>query len=160
VAIEPLKFEFVAANGPLRDSLLSLASRRIGPDGVELEYNLKFVKPGRGTAFVVVQLELRVATKVRSAVVAQWLLAQLGPRCESLMRKGLDYRGDPAGLALLLDAWTERFPDGTPSDPPPDPPKDDADGGAAVGARLKRGPPGLPGRARPIDPDPGPSRPV
>jgi hypothetical protein len=154
VANEPLKFEFVAANGPLRDSLLTLASRRIGPDGVELEYNLKFVKPGKGVAFVIEQLELLVATKVRSAVVAQWLLAQLGPRCESLMRKGLDYRNDPAGLALLLDAWTERFPDGTPSDPPPDPPKDDDDGGAGVGARLKRGPPGRSGRAWPPAADP------
>jgi hypothetical protein len=107
-----------------------------------------------------VQLELRVATKVRSNVVAQWLLAQLGPRCESLMRKGLDYRSDPAGLALLLDAWTEQFPDGTPSDPPPDPPEDDDDGGAGVGARLKRGPPSRTGHARPMDPEPGPSRPV
>ena len=148
--IEPLEFEFIAATPPLRDSLLSMAPRRIGPDGVELAYHLKFVKPGKGPMFVVVKFELRLATKVRSNVVAQWLLAQLGPRCENLMREGVDFRSDPTGLARLIDDWTVPFPDGTPSDPPPDPPEDD-DGGAGVGARLKRGPPGRSGRAWPPD---------
>jgi hypothetical protein len=151
MAIEPLKFEFVAGNPPMRDSLLSLAARRIGPDGVALAYNLQFVKPGKGSFFVIVRLELYLATKVRSKVVAQWLLAQLGPRCEKLMREGVDYRTDPEGLARLIDDWTVPFPDGTPSDPPPDPPKDGDDGGAGVGARLKRGPPGRSGRAWPPD---------
>jgi hypothetical protein len=151
VPIEPLEFEFIAATPPLRDSLLSMAPRRIGPDGVELAYNLKFVKRGKGPMFVVVKFELHLATKVRSNVVAQWLLAQVTPRCESLMREGVDYRRDPTGLARLIDDWTVPFPDGTPSDPPPDPPKDDDDGGAGVGARLKRGPPGRSGRAWPPD---------
>ena len=68
-----------------------------------------------------VPLRLWLETKVRSAVVASWVLARLSPLCIGLIHEGRDYRGDPAGLAGRIDAWTTDLPDGTPSDPPSDP---------------------------------------
>jgi hypothetical protein len=95
-----------------------------------------------------VPLRLWLESKVRSAVVASWVLARLSPLCIGLIHEGRDYRGDPAGLARLIDTWTTDLPDGTPSDPPTDPPRDD-DGGAGVGARVKKKPPTIDGARLP-----------
>ena len=139
-----MTFEFVVPASIAGGTEVAVVARSVGPDGVVLAYDLAGARFSVEPSSIRVPLRLWLETKVRSAVVASWVLARLSPLCIGLIHEGRDYRGDPAGLARRVDAWTTDLPDGTPSDPPSDPPRDD-DGGAGVGARVKRKPPTIDG---------------
>ena len=103
---------------PATKVLLDAMRRRVGPDGVELEGEWQFVKPGKGTSFVRTLWNLELRTKVRSPVVASWMLMQLKGLDVALLRDGIDYRLDEGALARLIEDASEALPNGTPSDPP------------------------------------------
>jgi hypothetical protein len=140
----PLTFEFVVSASIVGFTEVAVVARSLGPDGVVLAYDLAGARFSVEPSSIRVPLRLWLETKVRSAVVASWVLARLSPLCIGLIHEGRDYRGDPAGLARRVDAWTTDLPDGTPSDPP----RDD-DGGAGVGARVKKKPPTIDGARLP-----------
>jgi len=116
-----------------------------GPDGVVMgciEY--EFVKAGRARMHERSRWDLVVPTKVRNLVVARWMLRRLDRQCDTLVHEGVDYRGDPAKLAWLLEAKTVGLAPGMPSEAP-----EEDDGTLGAGVRLRPKPSGLSGAAWP-----------
>ena len=110
-----------------------------GPDGVVMgcaEY--EFVKSGLSRMHERSRWDLVLPSKVRNLVVARWMLARLDRQCDTLVHEGVDYRGDPAKLAWLLEAKTVGLAAGTPSEAP-----EEDDGTLGTGVRLRPEPPGL-----------------
>jgi hypothetical protein len=126
------------------DSVPAFSPMRLGPDGSALRSDFQFVKPGKGRAFVRARWHLDLQTKVRSDVVAHWMLAQFANVEVALGHEMVNYRHKESALAQLIDVKSAGLGNGVPSDPP-----EDDDGGDGVTARLKPDPPGLPGSERP-----------
>ena len=116
-----------------------------GPDGVVLGcVEIEFVKSGRARMHERSRWDLVVPTKVRNLVVARWMLGRLDRQCDTLVHEGVDYRGDAAKLAWLLEAKTVGLREGSPSEPP-----EEDDGGLGAGVRLRPKPPDHSGAAWP-----------
>jgi len=126
------------------DSVPAFSPMRLGPDDSALRSDFQFVKPGRGKAFLRARWHLDLQTKVRSTVVAHWMLAQFANVEVALGHEMVDYRHKESALAQLIDVKTAGLGACVPSDPP-----DDDDGGLGITTRLKPNPPGLPDSEHP-----------
>jgi len=124
----------------LPPSMIQALRKKLGPDGSILEGELRFVKPGKGTAFVRTAWHLELKSKVRGLVVAEWMLFQFRGVDVALLHDGINYVKDVVALAKLIDDSTGGLPDSPASDAP-----GDDDEGLGVASRLKPPKDGLSG---------------
>jgi len=108
--------------------LMNALQSKSGPDGVALIGEFQFVKPGKGMAFVRAIWHLELRTKVRSRVVARWMLDQFAGLDVTLLYRGVDYRSNEDALARLIEDESSVLPDG----PFPGPSEDEG----GVGGRV------------------------
>lgn len=103
---------------PVVPFLQNVPAEQIGPDGARLGFEFQFVKPGKGVAFVRIEWNLELETKVRSLEVARWVLDRLSEVTEI---DALEHDGkklDEIGLALVIEDATKLLDRGPRSDPP------------------------------------------
>jgi hypothetical protein len=89
--------------------LKSVESPQLGPDGARLEFTLKLVKPEKGTAFLRTAWQLELETKVRSLVVARWVLDRVSEVSELPAVEGTGKKLDDIGLALRIESATKHL---------------------------------------------------
>jgi hypothetical protein len=102
--------------GPVQSFLKGVPPRQVGPDGAVLTFTFQFVKPGKGRAFAQTAWELELETKVRSMVVARWVLDRISEVSDVRRGEGSRRGLDDIGLALRIEAATRRLDRGTRSD--------------------------------------------
>jgi len=104
---------------PAPKGLLDALGSKLGPDGAVLSGEWQFVKPGKGVSFVRAEWHLEFSTKVRSQVVARWMVTQFKDLDLSILRGGIDYKSDEAALTQLIEDESVTLPDRTPKPPEP-----------------------------------------
>jgi hypothetical protein len=105
----PLTFEFVVPASIAGGTEVLVVRRSEGPDGVVLAYDLAAASFALEPPSVRIPRRLHLATKVRSRVVAVWVLGRISPKCIGLIHEGRDYRGDAAGIARLIEEAAAGF---------------------------------------------------
>jgi len=89
--------------------LKSVESPQFGPDGARLEFTLKLVNPGKGAAFLRTAWQLELETKVRSLVVARWVLDRVSEVSDLPAVDGAGKKLDDIGLALRIEEATTQL---------------------------------------------------
>ncbi|HET6164223.1 MAG TPA: hypothetical protein VFG37_11185 [Planctomycetota bacterium] len=100
--------------------LKSISPRQSGPDGALLTFSFNLVKHGKRKPFLLTEWQLELETKVRSLVVARWVLDRMSEVSDVQSDQGSKKGLDDIGLALRIEEATKLLDRGPASDPPGD----------------------------------------
>jgi hypothetical protein len=103
---------------PVLPFLKSIPQRQLGPDDALLTFSFQFVKHGKQKPFMLIEWHLELETKVRSLVVARWVLDRMSEVSDIQSDLGSKKGLDEIGLALRIEEATKRMDRGPASDSP------------------------------------------
>jgi hypothetical protein len=87
--------------------LKTIPQRQPGPDGALLTFSIQFVKHGKRKPFLLTEWQLELETKVRSLVVARWVLDRMSEVSDIPSEVGSKKGLDDIGLALRIEEATK-----------------------------------------------------
>lgn len=102
---------------PVLPFLKSIPQRQLGPDGALLTFSFNFVKSGKRKPFLLIEWQLELESKVRSLVVAHWVLDRMSEVSDIQSGEGSKKGLDDIGLALRIEEATKLMDRGPASDP-------------------------------------------
>jgi hypothetical protein len=105
---------------PVLPFLKSIPQRQLGPDDALLTFSFTFVKSGKQKPFLLIEWQLELESKVRSLVVARWVLDRMSEVSDIQSGEGSKKRLDDIGLALRIEEATKLLDRGPTSDPSDD----------------------------------------
>jgi len=105
---------------PVLPFLKGIPQRQPGPDGALLTFSFNIVKSENRKPFLRIEWQLELETKVRSLVVARWVLDRMSEVSDVQSGEGSRKGLDDIGLALRIEEATKLLDRGRSSDPPDD----------------------------------------
>ena len=103
---------------PVLPFLKSISPRQFGPDDALLTFSFTVVKHGKRKPFLLIEWQLELESKVRSLVVARWVLDRMSEVSDLQSDPGSKKGLDEIGLALRIEDATKMLDRGPASNPP------------------------------------------